>query len=190
MTDKTGLYTVHYCPRETNTNQFCPRQKKGDIPTMFVHNRQTRVIYQPFLFMIYNTGRYANKYCPRQTKQGDIPTINVHDRQNRLIYQPILSKLDTTVKYTNQYCPRKTKPGDIAIIIVHGNGRQKRVIYQPILSTADKTAIYTNRYCPQQTKPGDIQTIICPKKLVDISTNIVGNKRKWKIYQPILSMTD
>ena len=66
--------------------QFSPRQKKlGDIPTITVHNRQNRVIYQPVLFMAHKPGIYNNQYCSQQTKQWDLPTIIVHDRQNRLI---------------------------------------------------------------------------------------------------------
>ena len=117
-------------PVDLPTNFVNYRKKLGDIPTITVHNRQNRVIYQPILFITYNIGRYTNQYYQRQTKHGDKPTITVHERQNRLIYQLILSKQDTSVKYTTQYCLRPTKPVDIPTIFVHN--RQNRLLYQPI----------------------------------------------------------
>ena len=68
--------------------------------------------------------------------------------------------------------------------IVHKNkkrtkkNRLKRVINQPILSATDKTTIYSNHNCQWQTKLGYIRT------------NIVHDPKNWKIYQPLLSMTD
>ena len=145
------------------------------------------MIYQPFLFITYNIGRYTNQFCPRQTKHGDKPTITVHERQNRLIYQPILSNQDTSVKYTNQYCPRPTKSVDILVPTIFVYDRQNRLIYQPSLSTteklgeittiifnngqnrmiyqpvlfmAHKPGIYNNQYCSRQTKQGDLPTNI------------------------------
>ena len=141
MTDKTGWYNNQYCTQQTNpvdipTNFVHDRKKLGDIPTITVHNRQNRVIYQPFLFITYNIGRYTNQYCPRQTKQGD--------------NQPLLSMKDKTGWFTNQYCPSKTHPWNIPPNIVHD--RQKRLIYQLFLSTTDKTGWYTSHFCPRQKK--------------------------------------
>ena len=102
--DTSVKYTTQYCPRPTkpvdipiifvhdrqNRLIYQPsfvhdRKKLGEIPTIIVHNGQNRVIYQPVLFMAHKQGIYNNQYCSQQTKQGDLPTNIVHDRQNRLI---------------------------------------------------------------------------------------------------------
>ena len=66
--DTSVKYTTQYCPRPT---------KPVDIPTIFVYDRQNRLIYQP----IFDHDR---------KKLGEIPTIIVHNGQNRVIYQPVL----------------------------------------------------------------------------------------------------
>ena len=102
--DTCVKYTTQYCPRPTkpvdiptifvydrqNRLIYQPifvhdRKKLGEIPTIIVHNGQNRVIYQPVLFMAHKPGIYNNQYCSQPTKQWDLPTNIVHDRQNRLI---------------------------------------------------------------------------------------------------------
>ena len=93
------------------TNQYYPRQTKhGDKPTITVHERQNRLIYQLILSKQDTSVKYTTQYCPRPTKPVDIPTIFVHNRQNRLIYQPIF---------------------------VHDRKNWEK--YQPLLSITDKT---------------------------------------------------
>ena len=102
--DTSVKYTTQYCPRPT---------KPVDIPTIFVYDRQNRLIYQPM-------------FVHDRKKLGEIPTFIVHNGQNRVIYQPVFF-----------FCSWHTNQGYITTNIVHN--RQNRGIYQPILSMTDKT---------------------------------------------------
>ena len=100
-----------------NTTQYCPRPTKPvDIPTIFVYDRQNRLIYQPI-------------FVHDRKKLGEIPTFIVHNGQNRLIYQPVLFMAHKPGIYNNQYCPRQTQTGDKPINIV--SNRQNCDIFQP-----------------------------------------------------------
>ena len=98
-------------------SKYCPRPTKPvDIPTIFVYDRQNRLIYQPI-------------FVHDRKKLGEIPTFIVHNGQNRVIYKPVLFMAHNPGIYNNQYCPRQTKTWDKPINIV--SNRQNCDIFQP-----------------------------------------------------------